>query len=124
MIAIALHRALHRPPDPQLVAERLRINLLNLVGEGSAAPDYRSARHLPEIGGQVGRNAINKIVLFRIIVQIGEWQDNQREPGDGTGLGGRIFMQALTLMKDFGLNHLPGVPVPRQAADNCADRSQ
>jgi hypothetical protein len=51
VIAGALHGSLHGPPDRQLIAEHLEIDLLILVIKGSTAPDHERARHSAEICG-------------------------------------------------------------------------
>jgi len=51
VIAGALHGSLHGPPDRQLIAEHLEIDLLILVSKGSTAPDHERARHSAEICG-------------------------------------------------------------------------
>jgi hypothetical protein len=73
LISGAAHRALHCPPDAEILPERLDVDRLVFVCEGRPTPDHECAGNLREIGSQVGRNGVSEIVLLRIVVEVREW---------------------------------------------------
>ena len=67
-----------RPADAKVLAERPKVDLLVLVCKGRSASDDERAGHSREVGRQIDRNAVGEIVLLRIVVEVREWQDDER----------------------------------------------
>ena len=83
VISVAPHRALYCPPDAELLAECLKVDLLVFICKSCSAPNDERAGHLREIGRQVGRNAVGEIVLLGIVIEVREWQDDERRAVTG-----------------------------------------
>ncbi|MET4118376.1 hypothetical protein ABIB85_004825 [Bradyrhizobium sp. JR1.5] len=118
-ISSPLHGALYRPPDAKVLAERLEIDLLIPIGESRPAPDHECIGHLREVGRQIGRNAIGEIVLLCIVVEVGEWQDNERQTGSNVGPGRSLFLRFLAFRKHVCAERLPNSPVADESAREC-----
>ena len=76
-VLIALHRAFEHVAHAQLLADRLGVDALALVGEGRVAGDHEAVADAREVGGQVVGDAVGEIILARIAGEIGEGQHHE-----------------------------------------------
>jgi hypothetical protein len=109
------------PADAKVLAERPKVDLLVLVCEGRSASDDKRAGHLREIGRQIGRNAVGEIVLLRIVVEVREWQDDERQTGSNVGPGRSLPLRLLTFRKHVCAERLPHIPVADETTRDRAD---
>ena len=65
-VLVALHRAFEHVAHPQLLADRLGVEVLALVGEGGIAGDDGAVADARQIGGEVFGDAVGEIILGRI----------------------------------------------------------
>jgi hypothetical protein len=64
--SVALDRAFENVTDAEILADRFRVEVLALVGEGGVPSDDEAFADAREIGGEVFRDPIGEIVLRRI----------------------------------------------------------
>ena len=79
-VAAALHRTFEHVAHVQFAADLLHVEGLALVGKGGVTGDHERASDAREIGGQALGHAIDEIVLLGVAADIGEGQDDDREP--------------------------------------------
>ena len=70
--AAALNAAFEDVANVQFASNLLKIDVLALVGKRRVAPDDKGARNAREVGGQALGDAVDEIVLLRIVADIGE----------------------------------------------------
>jgi hypothetical protein len=68
-------------PHAKLTADLPNVDGFTLVGEGGIAGDHEAFGDAGEIRGQIVGDAIGEILLLRIIRQIRERQNNDRQLG-------------------------------------------
>ena len=66
---------------PKLAADLLGVHLLAFVREGSAARDHQNIPQPRQIGCQIVGDPVREILLFGILAEICEGQDDDRQPG-------------------------------------------
>ena len=74
LIAAGLHRAFQHIAHAQILADRLGVDRLALVGEGSVARDDEAVVDARESGGQFIGEDVGEVILRRIAGEIGERQ--------------------------------------------------
>ena len=79
LVAAAPHAALEHIADAELATDLLRIDRFALVGEGGVARDHEAAGNALEIGRQIIGDPVGKIFLVRIVRQVRERQDDDRQ---------------------------------------------
>ena len=87
LIAARLNRAFQHIAHAQILADRLGVDRLALVGEGRIARDDEAVADARESGGQFIGERVGEVVLRRIAGEIGE---GQHDDGKTRGLGGRV----------------------------------
>ena len=110
-----------RVGDAEILAERLKVDLLVFVCKSRSAPDDERAGHLREIGRQVGRNAVGEIVLLGIVIEVREWQDDERQAGNDVGPGRSLPLRLLAFGKHVCAERLPHIPVADETTRDRAD---
>ena len=116
-----MHGALHRPSNTKVLAERLEIDLLILIGKSRPAPDHECIGHLCEVGRQVSRNTVSEIILLWIIVEVRKWQHDKRQARNNGGPNRSFSLCLLPVLKNLGADRLPDVPKTKEAAGHRAD---
>ena len=79
LVAGPAHAALDDVTDPEVAPDLLHIGRFALVGESGVAGNYEASRNSRKIGGQIVGDAVGEIFLLRVIRQIGERQNDQRQ---------------------------------------------
>ena len=74
LIAARLHRAFQHIAHAQILADRLGVDRLALVGEGSVARDDEAVADARKSGGQFIGERVGEVILRRIAGEIGEGQ--------------------------------------------------
>ena len=83
-VLVALHRAFQHIAHAELPADLPGVDVLALEAEGGIAGDHEAIVDARQIGRQILRDAVREIILARVVREIGEGEDNDREP---RGLG-------------------------------------
>ena len=78
-VLVALHRAFEHIAHAELLADRLGVDALALVGEGGVAGDDEAVADARQVGRQVLGDAVGEIVLRRIAGEVRERQHDHRE---------------------------------------------
>ena len=90
------HAAFEDIADAELAADLPDIDRLALVGKGGGAGDDKAVRNKREVGGQIVGDAVGEIFLLRVVRQIRERQDDDRQAGRcGACSGGRLASDRL-----------------------------
>ena len=119
-----MHGALYGPTNAQVLAERLEIDLLVLIGKSRPAPDHKCTGYLCEVGRQVSRNTVREIVLLRIIVEVRKGKDDKRQAGSDIGPGRCLSLCLLRFLQSISADRLPDIPIDDEAGGHqTGDRS-
>src|SRR6516165_6285676 len=78
-ITAALNAPLQNVTDVELSADLLHVNGFAFVGKCRVARDDERSGNARQVGRQAFGYAIDKIFLFRIAPNIGEWKDDYRQ---------------------------------------------
>ena len=77
LIAARLNRAFQHIAHAQILADRLGVDRLALVGKGGVARDDEAVADARESGGQFIGERVGEVVLRRIAAEIGEGQHDE-----------------------------------------------
>src|SRR5208282_5636436 len=88
LVAGPLYAALEDVTHAQFSADPLDV-IVALVGESGVAGDHQASLDARDVGRQIFGDPISEILLPRVVAEIGERQDNNRQPGRGARLSCR-----------------------------------
>jgi hypothetical protein len=92
-----------------------------LVGKGGLASDDKRAMPLRKISCQIGRDGVGEIVLFRIVVEVREWQDNERQSRSEVGPVCCLSLRIRPALKNVGADRLSGIQITDKTTGNSSD---